>query len=90
MPCPVLRCLALLFGMIIVMMGVAVRLPLRALPPSLFIAPLFEAGVAPCGAYIGAVLLSSITCAAHTLQVVDVVVWWVAWDDVVYCPVVAL
>ena len=66
-------------------MGMAVRLPL----PSLFL-PLFEAGVAPCGADIGAVLLSSITCAAHALQVVDVVVGWVLWNDVVYCPVVAL
>lgn len=51
--------------------------------------PLFEPWVSPCGADIGAVLLSSVTCAAHALQVVDVVVWWVLGDDVVDCPVVA-
>ena len=51
---------------------------------------LFEAWVSPCGTDIGSVLLSSITCSAHALQVMDVVVWWIGWDDVVDCPVVAL
>jgi hypothetical protein len=51
---------------------------------------LFESWVSPSGADIGAVLLSSVTCAAHALQVVDVVVGWVGWDDMVYCPVVAI
>jgi hypothetical protein len=51
---------------------------------------LFEAWVSPCCSDIGAVLLSTVTCAAHALQVVDVVVWWVGWYYVVDCPVVAL
>ena len=52
--------------------------------------PLFEPGVAPCGAYIGTVLLSTITCAAHALQVMDVVVRWISGDDVVDSPVIAI
>lgn len=52
--------------------------------------PLFEAWVSPCCSDIGAVLLSSVTCSAHALQVVDVVVGWVVWDDVVDGPVVAV
>ena len=52
--------------------------------------PLFEPGVAPCRAYIGTVLLSTITSSAHTLQVMDVVVRWISWDDVVDSPVVAI
>ena len=50
---------------------------------------LFESWISPCGTDIGAVLLSSVTCSAHALQVVDVVVGWILWDDVVDCPVVA-
>ena len=58
-------------------------------PRLCFGVPLFEAWVSPGSPYIGAVLLSSITCSAHALQVVDVVVGWVLWNDVVDCPVVA-
>lgn len=84
MPLPLNLCLALVFGSSRLTIGTdAVPLPSLSLP-------LFEAWVAPRGADIGAVLLSSVTCSAHALQVVDVVVWWVLWDDVVDCPVVAV
>ena len=67
-----------------VTIGVAVRLPLPLLS-----GVLLEAWVTPCCSDIGAVLLSTVTCSAHALQVVDVVVGWVGWYYVVDCPVVA-
>jgi len=66
-------------------MGAGIGAPHPSLLPRLF-----EAWVTPCCSDIGAVLLSSVTCSAHALQVVDVVVWWVLWDDVVNCPVVSV
>ena len=62
----------------------------RYTPRLCFATPLFEAWVSPGSAYIGAVLLSSITCAAHTLQVMDVVVGWISGDDVINSPIVAI
>ena len=66
------------------MIGIRLRAPTR------LCRGLFEAWVAPCSTHIGLVLLSTITCAAHALQVMDVVVWWISGNDVVNSPVVAV
>ena len=84
-PDDLLRCLALWFGIIKVSKGTRLRIP-----PRLLSTPLFEARIAPCCSNIGAVLLSTITRPAHTLQIVNVVVWWVGWNDVVDSPIVAI
>ena len=62
----------------------------RYTPRLCFATPLFESWVSPGSAYISAVLLSTITSAAHALQVMDVVVWWISGDDVVNSPIVAV
>ena len=66
------------------MIGIRLRIPTR------LCWGLLEPGVAPCGADIGLILLSTITCAAHALQVMDVVVRWISGNDVVNSPIVAI
>jgi hypothetical protein len=65
------------------------RIPL---PPLYLEGGLFPAVTAPWDALVCAVLLASVTCSAHGLEVLEVMVWFtVTWgDDVIYCPVTTL
>jgi hypothetical protein len=62
------------------------------LPPLYLGGGLFPAVAAPRYALVCPVLLTSVACSAHGLQVLEVMVWFtVTWgDDVIYCPVTTL
>lgn len=83
--CLLCLCLAAVFGSTSVRAGT-----LRSTPRLCFGTRLLEAWVSPGSAHIGTVLLSTITCAAHALQVMDVVVRWICWNDVIDSPIVAI